>query len=609
MNTLANLSWGDLPPAEFSQCPFWFWNDVLDENELRRQIADFQAHGVEAFVIHPRIGLPRTQGWMSPALLGHMKFAIEEAAARGMWLMLYDEGMYPSGSASGGVVARNPDFQTRALTCSDHAWSPEDLSARCGRFIARTQRKDGRDVWIYHQKVAGVVRGLHYVGDEEAGEPGEETPPAADLLNPEAVQAFIELVYARFHAEFGGYFGKTIKAIFTDEPHPLGRFWEEGFLAGSPETLEIASRMLGRDFTPHLPALWFNDEPDATLYRRIHREAIAERLDETYYRPLAAWCESHGIALTGHPAEPDELGHLRHFQIPGQDIVWRHIERGSSAIEGAPSTMAKAAASAKLHHQRSRNLNEFAGAYGHALTFSELQWLASWLLIRGCDLLVPHAFYYSMRGLRREERPPDAGPNSPWWEEYKPWADFTRRICALNASCQPVCEVAILGRATELPWKAAKRCFEQQIDFHYVEPNDLGEARMDGNALVVGPARYSVLIVEEGYESPGAIPSIKWSDQDWAKILGEVSPIVTLSSAAPDLRARRLSAPGAEWVLLFNEGQEVLEREVTLPWTGEIWQMDLMAGQAKPSLPRNHLRLLPGEWAVYQTFSRPISAS
>jgi hypothetical protein len=358
--------------------------------------------------------------------------------------------------------------------------------------------------------------------------------------------------------------------------------------------------MLGCDFAPYLPALWFDEEPGAKLYRRIHAEAIAQRLDETYYRPLSAWCENHGIALTGHPAEPDEIGHLRHLQIPGQDIVWRHIELGkASALEGSPSTMAKAAASAAFHHRRSRNLNEFAGAYGHELTFAELQGLASWLMIRGCDLLVPHAFYYSRRGLRKDERPPDVGPNSPWWKDYKPWADFTRRICALNASCQPVCEVAILGRATELPWRAAKWCFEHQIDFHYVEPLDLEKARVEDGMLVVGPGRYSVLIVEDGYELPGVLPFLKWPDQG-EEILGKASPVVRLDRPAPDLRARRLCAEDGEWIFLFNEGREFLTREVTLPWHGESWLIDWTTGRIHPCVPQNSLNLGPGDWAVFQ---------
>ncbi|MEJ2705499.1 MAG: hypothetical protein P8Z79_23910, partial [Sedimentisphaerales bacterium] len=100
---------------EFSMCPFWFWNDALSEEEIARQIEDFQAHGVHAFLIHPRAGLPRSIGWMSPNMIHFMRFAIEQAAKRDMWVMLYDEGMYPSGSSSGQVVEANPAFRTRGL--------------------------------------------------------------------------------------------------------------------------------------------------------------------------------------------------------------------------------------------------------------------------------------------------------------------------------------------------------------------------------------------------------------------------------------------------------------------------------------------------------------
>jgi hypothetical protein len=103
------------PPKEFSLAPFWFWNDELNETELIRQLDEFQSHRVDAFVIHPRVGLPRDIGWMSRKLLDKMRFVIEEAERRGMWLILYDEGMYPSGSSSGQVVAKNPAYQCRGL--------------------------------------------------------------------------------------------------------------------------------------------------------------------------------------------------------------------------------------------------------------------------------------------------------------------------------------------------------------------------------------------------------------------------------------------------------------------------------------------------------------
>ena len=50
------------PGREYSLMPFWFWNDDLDEDEIARQMADFERHGVYGFVIHPRVGLRRIPG-------------------------------------------------------------------------------------------------------------------------------------------------------------------------------------------------------------------------------------------------------------------------------------------------------------------------------------------------------------------------------------------------------------------------------------------------------------------------------------------------------------------------------------------------------------------
>ena len=99
--------------------PFWFWNDQLRTDEITAQIADFEAHGVYGFVIHPRVGLPRDTGWMSDHLLYFYEVAIAEARRRNMYVILYDEGMYPSGSSSGQVVAENPAFHCRCLAKMD----------------------------------------------------------------------------------------------------------------------------------------------------------------------------------------------------------------------------------------------------------------------------------------------------------------------------------------------------------------------------------------------------------------------------------------------------------------------------------------------------------
>jgi len=580
---------------EFSQAPFWFWNDQLDEGEIVRQLDDFQAHGIHAFTLHPRAGLPRSIAWMSRALLDYMRFAIVEAARRGMWVILYDEGMYPSGSSAGQVVAENPAYACRGLVQVDlTAAAPGETvrGVRVGEagveltgqqtLVAVVERqRDRHRIAIVDRPIGAAIRGLHYVEDDpprrdDHREVDENEPAAGDLLNPEAMRCFIRLVHQRYYEAFGDYFGETIKAIFTDEPALLGRGGSRGLdpRPGTTGILAHVNALLGYDFTPHLPALWDDAEPDALRHREAYHRAIRQRLEETYYRPVSAWCEAHRIALTGHPENSDDLGMLRHFQIPGQDVVLRYIEPAKeSSVAGRHSTMAKCASSAMLHLGRRRNLNEFAGAYGHELAFEEYRWLALWLLVRGCNLLVPHAFYYSIRGPRVDERPRDVGPNSPWWPRYAGFADMTGKLCWLNTDSELVCGVAILGQPHRLPWSAARVCLEHQIDFNYLEDRHLGvDAVADEDGIRIASMRYACLIIEEGYGSTAGMKAeaalarlaaagrtIAWCPAqgayDLLQRIARVAPSpVSVAPACPGVRIRRIRKEGRGYLVVFNEG-------------------------------------------------------
>ena len=72
--------------------------------------------------------------------------------------------------------------------------------------------------------------------------------------------------------------------------------------------MDHVNAWLGYDFTPHLPALWYKDEPEAEKHRADYDRALQARLEETYYRQISQWCEDHRVALTGHPADPDDIG-------------------------------------------------------------------------------------------------------------------------------------------------------------------------------------------------------------------------------------------------------------------------------------------------------------
>ena len=584
------------PPHEFSIMPFWFWNDTLRDEEIIRQIADFEAHGVYGFVIHPRIGLPDNVKWLSPEMIHAMDVAIREASLKKMYVILYDEGMYPSGSSSGQVVARNPEYAARGLSKID--LKPGETPKLTGgqKLITIINRPENKRIAIIDQPSGGNIRGLHYIG-EGSRQMKEESPPAGDILNPDAVTCFMELVYDRYAKEFGKYFGTTVIGIFTDEPSPLGRGSARGIVPGNSSLLAQIKKILGYDITPFLTDLWYNDTPDSKKHRIDYNNAVNICLEENYYKRLGKWCMDHGISLMGHPAGSMDIGAEKYFQIPGQDLVWRYVEPGSKALEGQHSTVAKCASSAMLHLGLRRNLNELYGAYGHNLTYDEMLWLADWCFVRGQNFLIPHAFFYSVRGPRFDERPPDVGPNATWWNRYNEYADACRRLSWLNTGSKQVCDLAILCEDAYLPDKSAKICYQHQRDFNYLEIRHLWEdAKTDSKGIHIAGMNYGLVIIDSlSIIPPEAISSLKTLAMNGRLIINkhadfsslfkgaklyqtpdnlvevidkEIIPDLSLTTPSEDIRYRHVVKETGNYYIIFNEGSNVVSSKLRITTKG-----------------------------------------
>ena len=585
------------PPKEFSLIPWWFWNDQLDEKEMVRQLDDFERHGIYGFTIHIRIGVPLDMQWLDDEMIRFMRFAIEEAAKRDMKVILYDEGMYPSGSSCGQVVATNPEFAARGLTCLEvepGARTPA-IVAPDWKLITESPLPNGKRALIYDRPSGGVIRGIHYI-DEGLSSMSEEEPLAADILNPEAVDCYIQLVYDQYYREFGKHFGKTVMGIFTDEPTPMGRAPRPNLREGQSYAINRVSEILGYDFKPHLVDLWHDGCPDAAKHRADYQWALHQVLTEVYYERLAKWCEEHGTQLMGHPGPSNDIGAIRPFHVPGQDLVWRMVVPGESAFSLADSMVAKAASSVKIHMNRRRCLNELYGAYGHELTFEEVKWLANWCFVRGHDLLQPHAFYYSMRGPRRDERPPDVGPNSSWWNDYKPYADSCRRLSWLNADSQHVCSIAVLAASDEVTAQGTRSLFENQLDFNYLEFRHLWEdAKVDEKGVHIAGMHYEAIILpplrtfppesqkpletlaqagrlvrytDSSHPVEGAVTAR--SDEDlveWLK--NRIRTDIQLEPVSINIRVRHVVKNNVHFYLLFNEVASPVDTTIQLSVDGK----------------------------------------
>ncbi|MGQ9609566.1 MAG: glycosyl hydrolase [bacterium] len=593
------------PPNEFSQLPWWFWNDEITESGIIHQLNEFRKQGIYGFTIQARMGLPRSIPYLGKRWFELVRFAVEEAKKYGMIVHLYDEGMYPSGSAHGQVVDGYPEFLAHGLEMRKIAQGEKIILSENEKCIAILPEGNTESIsfdnnfpesgYIFVITPSnGTIRGVHEGEDDRQ----PLAPKAADILNPDAVKRFIELTHERYYNELKEFFGSTIQAFFTDEPSILGRCTKSGLKPWTDGLENDFLSIKGYDIIPHLPALWLEVGSQTTKIRRDYEDVIANRLNKSFYQQISDWCAEHNIALTGHPAESDDIGSLKYFHIPGQDLVWRYVEpEKPSALEGKHSTVGKCSSSAGKHQKARRNGNEVYGAYGWKLTLDEMKWIADWLMVRGTNLLWPHAFYYSIRDFRSQERPPDLGLHNLWWKHYNIFANYTKRICYMLTDSDFLTDIAILGRHNHLPWEPAKVLFQNQYDFDYITNDDLNSSIIHDGRIMLGNSSYNVLIcmidhplndetekkLKEFIQFGGNIITFNPSENNkifLKQIKKFVPPDITIEPSNPDLRYTHIRKSGYDFYYLTNEGINTIEGKLTLRSSGYAEWWDPVTGEA-----------------------------
>lgn len=608
------------PGQEYSPIPFWFYNDAFDEERVRKQLADYVEKGVNGFVLHPRIGVPEDMPYLSDKYFEAVRFIVRTADSLGMKVVLYDEGMYPSGSAHGMVVAADPEYASRGIILLEREAAEEKLAKEPSAQVI-VELENGRK--IVYGFTGGTIRGIHF--GEDDGEAG--APASADILNPDAVDEFIRLTHDKYYENLKEYFGNTVFAFFTDEPCALGRNaadyreWsrglEEEILAAGGRLEELEGLFIrtgsvaGRE-----DVISTVENPTVKLYHRL----IKKKLRDIFYARLSAWCENHGIAFMGHPAESNDIEEELFFHIPGQDLILRRVSPETGGLREFDSVQAKLSADIARHLGRRRNANECFGVCNRNnipwyFTAGDMKWYIDWLGQRGVNLFVPHAFYYSVLGQRKGERPPDVGPNNIWWKHYRRFSDYFKRLSWLMTDSVNGAKVAVLCDNNKVPYEEIACLYENQIEFNYLPaavleramheqaadgsvPDKMADREitdriMDGNAAQVRDGRlciagyeYSVILntLGEGYEKqlPAGVKTVHSGEE----LIGDDSlkSGLDLKEHCRTVRLNTLTKDGTTMYLLGNEGDTLVRTEVSVDsdtgvvlfdlWKGEVYSLE-----------------------------------
>src|SRR6266516_5360122 len=103
------------PSRSFGILPFWFLNGELDPDEMRFQLRELRAKGMQGVIFHGRFGLEVT--YVGETYLERIAMAVREAKQLGLTAWIYDEMNWPSGTADKRVLQARPDQAERYLEC------------------------------------------------------------------------------------------------------------------------------------------------------------------------------------------------------------------------------------------------------------------------------------------------------------------------------------------------------------------------------------------------------------------------------------------------------------------------------------------------------------
>ncbi len=527
------------PTSDFRGAPFWAWNCKLDLDELKRQIEVLKKMGFGGGHMHVRTGMATT--YLSDEYMALIKGCVEKFKEENMLGWLYDEDRWPSGAA-GGYVTKYPEYRSRYLLFTPTSYAEDSSSSASFDSSARAVRTgNGKFVAAYDIKLdeKGFLESYRRIGENEEAEGTKwcayiETPNPSpwfnnqtyvNTLDKKAIDKFIEITYEAYLKTVGDEFGKTVPAMFTDEPQFTHKtslnFAAEKRDITLPWTDDIPQTYFetyGEDILATFPEIIWNLPQSApSVHRYRYHDHIAERFAAAFADSCGSWCHSHGLMLTGHMMEEHSLQSqtaalgeamrsYRAFGLAGVDMLCDNREYST----------VKQTSSAANQNGNPGVLSELYGVTNWDFDFRRHKLQGDWQAALGVTVRVPHLSWVSMKGEANRDYPASINYQVPWHEKYSYVEDHFARVNTALTRGKSLIRVGVLhpiesfwlhwgpGDHTRLAREQMEENFQSfirwmlfgTIDFDFICESTLpAQCRHPGAPLNVGEMDYETVIV------------------------------------------------------------------------------------------------------------------
>ena len=535
------------PPRDYSPMPFWFWNGKLDPATVQAEVRRMVDQHVYGAFLHARDGL--LTPYLSEDWFAAIQAGLEESKRVGFAFNFVDEYSWPSGEVrniwradhhQSEVLARNPDFHMHSLAYTQQIIhgpqtvtlppAPERQSVVAAKWLGGGRIESGSriviplptpaDAAITWQAPAGDWLIMDFHVAESMGLDGG----VVDLMNPAAMKTYFDLSYGEYYKRFAPYFGSTIRYSFSDHEGDFG--YRIGY---TPALFEAFEKRNGYDLRPVLPLLVYDSTTVANA-RRVREDYLAtitELYGASYWSGITDAAKKLGIGHSGHAWEETlQTGAIFEGSLFALERGLNPVGVDSLGDFGRQPLNFKVAQSvADFEGRRFACENQGVQGTDSYLDFQGLRKATNSIGAWGVNLFIPHAFDYDVK---RANYAPD-WLHQPYWPYFHYYADYTRRISWMNSEHSRHVTNVLLYYPMLSVWAESNpkfsndtdyqklaepqywknrttlindyytrmilRLSERQWDYNIADDYYFDEARIEGKELVIGPQRFSTIIL------------------------------------------------------------------------------------------------------------------
>lgn len=456
------------PDVSYRGKPFWSWNGELKSDELIRQARIMKEMGLGGYFMHSRSGL--ITEYLSDEWFDLICKVADESEKLGLEAWLYDEDRWPSGSA-GGMVTRDRRFSMKSLYLHEYDVDarPEIEGNTVAIFVGAV---DGINLISYKRvendcveniskvelinSAGGKVKVLHFTVIPKKSDSNYNGETYIDTMSYAATERFIELTHEKYKQKCGDRLGRSIKGIFTDEPHRghcLDKVVIENGVLSCPicytdDIFDEFSIRYGYDPIPILPELFYRYKNEKVSKIKLHYLDLANNLFiERFAMPINKWCEENNMIFTGHVLHEDSL---MNQTSPNGSLMRFYEHMGAPGIDclseyNTSYWIVKQLSSVARQLGKKQMLSELYGATGWEFNFKSHKSVGDWQALLGINLRCHHLSWYTMEGESKRDYPASILHQSPWWKEYSTVEDYFARFGLIMSEGKPACDVLLLN--------------------------------------------------------------------------------------------------------------------------------------------------------------------